>query len=55
MRTACLSALLVALLAGCASAYTEPTSVSDTMYWPNQVIKIYDAKGNRTGTAVIRK
>lgn len=48
-----LAAPLFLMLAAC--AYTEPTSVSDTMYWPNQVIKVYDSKGNRTGTAVIRK
>jgi hypothetical protein len=53
MRSILLSALLAGLLGGC--AYTEPTSASDTIHWPNKVIKIYDAKGNRTGTAVIRR
>lgn len=55
MRTAGLSALPVGLLAGCALAYAELTSVSDTMSWTNQLINIYDARGNRTGTAVIRR
>ncbi len=58
MRCIFVSVLLSVLLSGCAypdGTSVNATSVSDTMYWPNQVIKVYDARGNRTGTVVIRK